>query len=102
MLFEKLGVIQVDESILIVCFADQEFGPCVVAYEMLLSLRETVLWWLIIKSMGRAVIALLEEEPGNLINSAVILFELPQTFHLHEDLLEIPIKIPVMLGSSLE
>lgn len=43
MLFEKLGVIQVDESILIVCFADQEFGPCVVAYEMLLSLRQTVL-----------------------------------------------------------
>jgi hypothetical protein len=52
--------------------------------------------------MGRAVIALLEEEPGNLINSAVILFKLPQTFHLHEDLLEIPIKITVMLGSSLE
>ena len=43
MLLEKLGVIQVDESILIVSFADQEFGTCVVAYEMLLSLRETVL-----------------------------------------------------------
>jgi hypothetical protein len=52
--------------------------------------------------MGRAVIALLEEEPGDLINSAVILFELPQTFHLHKDLLEIPIEIPMMLGSSLE
>lgn len=38
MLLEKLGVIQVDESILIVSFADQEFGTCVIAYEMLLSL----------------------------------------------------------------
>jgi len=43
MLLEKLSVIQVDESILEVSFANQEFGPCVVAYEMLLSLRETVL-----------------------------------------------------------
>jgi hypothetical protein len=43
MLLEKLGVIQVYESILIVSFGDKEFGPCVVANEMLLSLRENVL-----------------------------------------------------------
>lgn len=48
------------------------------------------------------MIALLEEEPGDLINSAVIIFELSQTFHLHKDLLEIPIEIPMMLGSSRE
>ena len=52
--------------------------------------------------MGRAVIAILEEEPGDLTYSAIILFELSQTFHLHEDLVEIPIEIHVMLGSSLE
>ena len=43
MLFEKLGVVQVDESILIVSLADQKFGPCVIAYEMLRHLREAVL-----------------------------------------------------------
>ena len=48
------------------------------------------------------MVALLEEKPGDLIDSAVILFELPQTFHLHEDLVEIPVEIHVMLGSSLE
>ena len=42
-LLEKLGVIQVDESILIVSFANQQFGPSVIAYEMLLDLRVTVL-----------------------------------------------------------
>ena len=43
MLLEKLGVIQVNESILVVSFADQEFCPCIIAYEMLLGLREAVL-----------------------------------------------------------
>ena len=52
--------------------------------------------------MGWAVIALLEKEPGHLLYSTVILFELPQTFHFHENLLEIPIEIQVMLGGSLE
>lgn len=48
------------------------------------------------------MIAFLEEEPGDLIDCTVIVFELPQTFHLHEDLVEIPVEIHVMLGSSLE
>ena len=42
-LLEKLGVIQVDESILIVSLAYKEFGPSVIAYEMLRNLREAIL-----------------------------------------------------------
>ena len=52
--------------------------------------------------MRWAVVALLYEKPGDLIDSAVIIFELPQTFHLHEYLVEIPVEIHVMLGSSLK
>lgn len=42
-LFEKLGVIQVDEGVLKVSLGYQQFGPCVIAYEMLRGLREAVL-----------------------------------------------------------
>ena len=42
-LIEKLGVIQVDESILIVSLAYKEFCPSVIAYEMLRNLREAIL-----------------------------------------------------------
>lgn len=100
---DQLSIIQVNQRVSVVLFSHQQLGTQVVADEMLVILSEAVIVFRlsIIDSMGRAVIAVLQEEARDFFDG---LIEVPKFFHafnFHGHLLQISVEVEMVLWCTL-